>query len=107
MYTMTRWWCGLALCLALGPLARAEQGPAEQLIRSHAAFLNEVSERRRVNNLFPNEQSAFHGVPIRYVNSHRGNLSFVRRDLVAVGRIPIVFARVYDSSSAGGGDFGP
>jgi hypothetical protein len=37
-------------------------------------------------------------VQVGYVNVGRGNLTFVRRDLVTVGRIPLVLARVYDSS---------
>lgn len=79
----------------------------EQVLRDHIGLLNEFSGRRRVNTFFPNEQSAFHGVAIRYVNTATGNLSFVRRDLVTVGRLPIVLARVYDSERRIGSDFGP
>lgn len=72
--------------------------PAEELaLREQVGNLNEFSARRRLNSLFRNEQSVFYGVQLRYVNSSRGNLTFARRDLVVVGRIPIVFARVYDS----------
>jgi len=81
--------------------------PYEYVIRDHAEFLNELSNRRRVNTFFPNEQSAFYGLQFRYVNSSRGNLTFVRRDLVTVGRIPIVAGRVYDSMSRIDEGFGP
>jgi YD repeat-containing protein len=81
--------------------------PYEYVIRDHAMFLNELSNRRRVNTFFNNEQTVFYGVPIRYVNSSRGNLTFVRRDLVAVGRVPIVVGRIYDSMSRTDEGFGP
>ncbi len=110
MKAVTRWWLGSLLFLTACPVlygqALPEEDPAEHVLRNHAGFLNELSDRRRLNSLFPNEQSVFYGVPIRYVNSSRGNLTFVRRDLVTTGRIPIVFARVYDSSLRAGSDFG-
>jgi YD repeat-containing protein len=81
--------------------------PYDFAIRDHANFLNELSNRRRLNTLFPNEQSVFYGVPIRYVNSSRGNLTFLRRDLVTIGRIPIVVGRVYDSTNRSDTGFGP
>lgn len=96
----------LSALSSLGAQNRAEEGPAERVLRSHAAFLNEISDRRRLNSIFPNEQSLQHGVPIRYVNSSRGNLTFVRRDLVSVGHLPVVLSRVYDSSMRTGTDFG-
>lgn len=111
MNALTRWLLGslsfVAACPVLYGQTRPEVDPAERVLRSHAAFLNELSDRRRLNSFFPNEQSPFYGVPIRYVNSSRGNLTFVRRDLVTAGRIPIVLARVYDSSLRLGNDFGP
>jgi YD repeat-containing protein len=55
---------------------------------------------------FTNDQSVFYGAQVGYVNVGRGNLTFVRRDLVTVGRIPLVLARVYDSSLDAGEDFG-
>ncbi len=97
----------VAACPALYGQALPEEDRAERMLRNHAAFLNELSDRRRLNTFFPNEQSAFYGVQVRYVNSSRGNLTFVRRDLVTIGRIPIVLARVYDSSLQSGSDFGP
>lgn len=81
--------------------------PYEVVIRDHAMFLNELSNRRRVNTFFPNQQSSFYGIQFRYVNSSRGSLTFVRRDLVTVGRIPIVVGRVYDSMSRKDEGFGP
>ncbi len=71
------------------------------------AFLNDLSSRRRVTTLFPNRQHQRDGVQIHFVNTSRGNLTFLRRDLVRVDRMPIVAGRVYDSSMADQGDFGP
>ncbi len=73
----------------------------------HIDWLNELTERRRVNTFFLNEQSVFFGVQKGYVNVGKGNLTFIRRDLVIVGRIPIVLARVYDSSQTSPSDFSP
>lgn len=104
--------CSLALVLGSSALAQHEHDaqanvePAEAVLRSHTMLLDELSERSRLNTFFRNEQSPFHGVPIRYVNSFKGNVTFVRRDLVAIGRIPIVLARVYDSTLGESRDFG-
>jgi len=68
---------------------------------------SELSSRARANVYFANPQSIFRGVQINFVNVGAGNLTFLRRDLVASGRIPLVFARVYDSSGKGSVDFGP
>jgi YD repeat-containing protein len=110
MNVLARWSTGALIFLsAFSSLAaenQAEDGFAERVIRSHATFLNEISDRRRVNSIFPNEQSPLYGVPIRYVNSSRGNLTFVRRDLVSIGHLPVVVARVYDSTLRHGTDFG-
>ena len=69
--------------------------------------VSELSSRARANVYFANPQSIFRGVQVNFVNVGAGNLTFLRRDLVASGRIPLVFARVYDSSSKGSIDFGP
>jgi YD repeat-containing protein len=66
----------------------------------------EFSSRARANVYFPNPQSIFNGVQFAFVNVGTGNLTFVRRDLVASGRIPIIVARVYDSSSDASTEFG-
>jgi YD repeat-containing protein len=72
--------------------------PPSPLLTAHVDMLNELSQRRRVNTHFNNEQSVFYGLQSGFVNVAKGNITFVRRDLVTVGRIPIVLARVYDSS---------
>jgi len=72
----------------------------------YAGFLAEFSNRRRANVYFENQQSIFHGVQVHWVNVGEGNLTFVRRDLVTVGRLPIMAARLYDSASHGNSDFG-
>ncbi len=69
--------------------------------------INEVSSRRRLTVLFPNEQTSFYGVQISYVNTSRGNLTFMQRDLVRQDRLPAVLGRIHDSSIKDGTDFGP
>jgi YD repeat-containing protein len=69
--------------------------------------VSELSSRARANVYFANPQSIFRGVQVNFVNVGTGNLTFLRRDLVASGRIPLVFARVYDSNGKGSIDFGP
>jgi YD repeat-containing protein len=72
----------------------------------YARFLAEFSNRRRANVYFENQQSVFHGVQVNWVNVGTGNLTFVRRDLVTVGRLPVMAARIYDSAGGGSADFG-
>ena len=82
------------------------QVPSEQQrLARHVVSLNELTERRRTNRLFQNEQTPRYGQGIYYTNVGRGNTSFIMRDMVLLSRLPIIFARVYDSS-AGLGDFG-
>ncbi|MGH9894556.1 MAG: DUF6531 domain-containing protein, partial [bacterium] len=69
-------------------------------------YLKEFYQRRRVNVYFRNDQSVFYGAQVNFVNVGRGNLTFVRRDLVTGGRIPLVVARVYDSAGRGSADLG-
>jgi len=83
------------------------KGASPESLDPYLKLLNEVSERRRMNVYFANEQTLFYGAQVGYVNVGRGNLTFQRRDLVAVGRIPLVIARAYDSALEGSGDFGP
>src|SRR5437660_1634921 len=61
----------------------------------YVRLASELSSRARANVYFANPQNIFRGVQFNYVNVGFGNLTFLRRDLVATGRIPIVFARVY------------
>ncbi len=80
----------------------------QELVDTKArAFLSELSVRRRMTTLFVNRQSAFHGVQENFVNTSRGNLTFLIRDLVRVGAMPIVLGRVHDSTLAANADFGP
>jgi YD repeat-containing protein len=76
-------------------------------ISQYVTLASELTSRARANVYFQNPQDIFRGVQFNYVNVGLGNLTFLRRDLVASGRIPIVFARVYDSSFLGSADFGP
>ena len=70
-------------------------------------FLQELSPTRRTSRFFENKQTALHGIQDTFVNSSKGNLTFLLRDLVARTRLPIVFGRVYDSSQRKSLDFGP
>jgi len=72
----------------------------------YADFLNEFTERRRLSVFFSNGQTAEYGAQVGHVNVGKGNLSFVRKDLVTVGRVPLVLARVYDSRLPPNSDFG-
>ncbi len=99
----------LAGLLALQESSVAASEGHEEAVESlqpYLEMLNEFSERRRLNAYFVNEQSASYGVQVGFVNLGAGNLTFLRRDLVTAGRIPLVLARVYDSS-LGAEDFGP
>lgn len=92
-----------------GPLPVSQAQTHEDLLKEfepYVDYLNEFTERRRLKVYFANEQSVFYGAQVGYVNVGRGNLTFVRRDLVTVGRLPLVLARIYDSSFDGGDDFG-
>ncbi|MEM9305636.1 MAG: DUF6531 domain-containing protein, partial [Pseudomonadota bacterium] len=95
----------LVFCFAFSliPPCTAQDGNE---IFSHAAYLNELSDRRRINTLFQNQQTIFDGLQLEYVNVGSGNLTFKRRDLVRLSRLPINIARVYDSRSPGAHDFG-
>jgi hypothetical protein len=101
------------LCLLFSSTLYAAQGQyqgitnntVEPLLVSHATWLNELSERRQTSTLIPNQQSMFNGISYGYVNTAKLNVTFSRRDMVVVGRMPLVFARVYDSSYAGADDF--
>jgi hypothetical protein len=68
---------------------------------------SELSSRARANVYFKNPQAVFAGAQFSFVNVGEGNITFLRRDLVASGRVPLVLARVYDSSGQGSSDFGP
>lgn len=71
-------------------------------------FLNDLSSRRRGTRLFRNPQHLQNGVQENFVNTTKGNLTFLVRDLVAVAPMPLVLGRVYDSAyQEAGGDFGP
>ncbi|MGH9774804.1 MAG: DUF6531 domain-containing protein [Candidatus Acidiferrales bacterium] len=86
--------------------ASASTGVSPQL-QQYIQYLQEFSKRRKPNTFFINTQSIFDGVQVNFVNVGRGNATFVRRDLVLPGRMPVVLSRVYDSGSQASGDFGP
>lgn len=79
------------------------EGSPDQYVET----VSELSSRARANVYFKNPQSIFRGVQFGFVNVGAGNITFLRRDLVTSGRIPIVLARIYDSASQGSPDFGP
>ncbi|NNF18106.1 MAG: RHS repeat protein, partial [Gammaproteobacteria bacterium] len=69
-------------------------------------LLNEVSTRRRLTVYRPVLQSVYDGVPVAFVNTSRGNVTFLRTDLIELGPTPIVIRRIYDSALSMGSDFG-
>ena len=110
----------VAMIVGLPCLGQEEAGPAsvggtsgfvQSTDATARSFVNELSTRRRVTTLFENRQSAFHGVQENFVNTSAGNLTFLVRDPVRVGGMPIVMGRVYDSDLGADGDvardFGP
>jgi YD repeat-containing protein len=89
------------------PAANAQSHSYDSILDYYVEHASEFSSRARANVYFPNPQSIFKGVQFDFVNVGSGNLTFLRRDMIASGRIPLVLARVYDSSSDGTEDFGP
>ena len=79
----------------------------EAVEENTVGFLNDLSGRRRTTTLFPNPQPVFSGVQESFINTSIGSMTFLARDLVRVGGMPIVMGRVYDSALEEGGDFGP
>ncbi|MCJ8273414.1 MAG: hypothetical protein MJK04_28935 [Psychrosphaera sp.] len=74
-------------------LVENKQPPSSELV-SHVGLLNELSSRRQVNTFTPNQSSAItQGLQKHFVNVGSGRLSFERRDLVTMGRKPLVLAR--------------
>lgn len=72
------------------------------------AFLGDLSARRRGAKLFRNLQGTEAGVQENFVNTTKGNLTFLMRDLVVVAPMPLVLGRVYDSTyQRHATDFGP
>ena len=86
---------------------RGALNSADEDFKRNVEFLNELSSRRRVTTLFKNQQSRRFGVQESFVNTSKGNMTFVVRDLVRRDRMPVVLARVYDSSKVEYDDFGP
>src|SRR5262252_1084356 len=76
-------------------------------LQTYVEQVSELSSRARANVYFQNPQTIFNGVQVSFVNVETGNLTFLRRDMVTSGRIPLVLARVYDSANTGSADFGP
>lgn len=102
--------CGAALAGAGVEVKQPSSGERDELrseVAEYLHLLNEFSERRRADVLFPNDQTPTYGVPLSFVNVGRGNATFKRVDLAVVGRIPLIAARIYDSSLDQGADFGP
>src|SRR5947209_7344331 len=79
----------------------------DSILQSYVQIASELTSRARANVYFSNPQSIFAGVQVNFVNVGTGNLTFLRRDMVTSGRIPLVLARIYDSGNPGGTDFGP
>jgi YD repeat-containing protein len=89
---------------AVAQHAHADEGSD---LDPYVGLVSELTGRARANVYFANPQDVFHGAQVNFVNVGTGNLTFLRRDMVSGGRVPLVLARVYDSSSAGSAEFGP
>lgn len=102
-------WLLIALPSAYAQVHNAKSPHTENQSKldAYVEQVSELSSRARANVYFPNHQSIFNGVQVSFVNVGTGNLTFLRRDMVASGRIPLVLARVYNSEGTGGADFGP
>ena len=88
-------------------LAEAPTEVREAAEDNAVGFLNDLSSRRRTTTFFMNPQPVFAGVQESFVNTSTGALTFLVRDLVRIGGMPIVLGRVYDSTLDEGADFGP
>ena len=97
----------ILILIANSVLAQHHKSGANSPLDQYVEQVSELSSRARANVYFANPQSIFRGVQVNFVNVGTGNLTFLRRDLVTAGRIPLVFARVYDSNGKGSIDFGP
>lgn len=97
----------ILLLVANSTFAQHHKSSSNSPLDQYVERVSELSSRARANVYFANPQSIFRGVQVNFVNVGTGNLTFLRRDLVASGRVPLVFARVYDSSGKGSVDFGP
>lgn len=100
---------GLFLCVVLWAEVGAQTITARTAdieFQNQAKFIGELSSRRRVNTVFDSVYPALAGISIAHVNTFDRSLTFVRRDLVVEGNLPIVVSRNYDSTRQSG-DFGP
>lgn len=71
-------------------------------------LLNEVSSRRRLNQLFENPQLGLNGLArFGYASAVDGSVTFLVRDHVVVSNTPILFGRIYDSRQRTNSDLGP
>lgn len=49
-------------------------------IQHNVELLNELTERRGINTFFTNQQLLSYGLQKGYVNTSKGNVTFIRRD---------------------------
>ena len=80
--------------LSVFTLLCAQSHSSNSPLGQYVEYASEFSSRARANVYFPNPQSISNGVQFNFVNVGAGNLTFLRRDMVASGRIPLVLARV-------------
>ena len=84
----------------------AQHHSSDSQLDQYVEQVSELSSRARANVYFANPQSLFKGVQVSFVNVGTGNITFLRRDLVTSGRMPLALARVYDSSAKSSVEFG-
>lgn len=94
------------IAILIGAFSGAADRNVSPEMRGFVKTLQEFSGRRSLNTLFNNTQAPERGAQVGYVNTSDGSLTFARRDLVRVGDLPIVGARIYDSSMTTANDFG-
>ena len=107
----------ILLCLSISGVSQLSSTPAYQIpdpnpelsnkLEYFEYLLDELDHRRRLQFLFPNIQNLTDGIPIGYVQTSTGNLTFERRDLVVLGIESLIASRVYDSRDLEGIGFGP
>ena len=78
---------GMLIFSSLG-FAQHSSPDLDPKLAQYVKLASELTSRARANVYFTNPQDIFRGVQFNFVNVGLGNLTFLRRDLVASGRLP-------------------
>jgi YD repeat-containing protein len=71
-------------------------GDGEEQLQNKLATLGKQTQK---NPLMPVKKSIFQGIPIEYVSSKTGELSFAVNDILFAGSSPLLFQRIYSSNN--------